>query len=99
MASLLVAGSFMIGIVPYTLSLIVPLEVSLLAEEAKMRKMLQAGAEVNHGMNGKAEGGSSEENVTKTRSMIRRWAKLNYGRMILPLTGAVIVCIEYIRGE
>lgn len=81
----------MIGIVPYTLSLIVPLEVTLLTKEVKMRKTLQVETKIDHQMDDKAERESSEKNAVKTKIMIRRWAKLNYGRMILSLIGVMCV--------
>lgn len=82
MYSLLVAGSFMIGIVPYTLSLIVPLEEVLLNKQARLVK---AAEKLDH--NGVSERKVSAE---ETRSLLNRWAVLNYGRTALPLVGLVV---------
>lgn len=87
---LLVAGAFMIGIVPFTLSMIVPLEEILLAKETKLAKAQDQAAEHTKGMNCKSESLKGEESAMETRRQLNRWALLNYGRTILPLVGALV---------
>lgn len=87
---LLVAGAFMIGIVPFTLSTIVPLEEIMLAKESKLSKARQQAAGHDKRTNGKADTLEGEESAAETRSLLKRWTMLNYGRTILPLVGALV---------
>jgi hypothetical protein len=77
---LLVAGAFMIGIVPFTLYMIVPTEEIMLKKEAKL----------DDGINGKAGTSGSEGSAAETRRLLKRWATLNYGRAILPMVGVLV---------
>ena len=88
--SLLIAGAFMIGIVPFTLSMIVPLEEIMLAKETKLSKAQQQAAENGKGINGRAEGLGGEGSAAETRRLLKRWAMLNYGRTILPVVGVLV---------
>lgn len=74
--SLIIAGSFMVGIVPYTLALIAPVEEILLKKEATMR--------------GKSATPKNERSALETKMQLQFWAKLNYGRAALPLVGTLI---------
>ncbi|MCJ1366946.1 hypothetical protein MMC16_006077 [Acarospora aff. strigata] len=87
---LLIAGSLMIGIVPYTLKMIVPIEEIMLQKEAKLTKARQPAAELDSGVNGKAEGLGSEGSAAETRGLLKRWVMLNYGRTMLPFAGALV---------
>lgn len=76
----------MIGIVPYTLALIVPVEEKLLRRESKLAKdrvankltPLEAGPDEN------------DDTYRNTREMLSRWNALNYGRTLLPVLGIAV---------
>jgi len=87
---LLVAGAFMIGIVPFTLYMIVPTEEIMLKKEAKLTKARQLAAKLDDGINGKAGTSGSEGSAAETRRLLKRWATLNYGRAILPMVGVLV---------
>ncbi|KAA6409708.1 MAG: hypothetical protein FRX48_06320 [Lasallia pustulata] len=84
---LLVAGSFMMGIVPFTLYMIVPVEEILLEKEAKLAKTQKLAAGHDTSIDGEAEAKGS---AAETRRLLKRWAKLNYVRTIFPLVGLVV---------
>lgn len=79
----------MIGIVPFTLKMIVPIEEIMLTKEAKLTKARQLAAEHN-GIDGKAEALGSDGSAAETRRLLKRWATLNYWRTTLPLVGALV---------
>lgn len=87
---LIVAGVFMVGLVPFTLATIVPQEEYLLGKEAKVTKQRRHTEDSKKVINGKIDVSGSEESVRETRAMVRRWIRLNYVRSILPLVGALI---------
>ena len=84
---LLVAGSFMMGIVPFTLYTIVPVEEILLEKEAKLAKTQKLAAGYDTSIDGEAEAKGS---ASETRRLLKRWAKLNYVRTTFPLVGLVV---------
>lgn len=74
---LFVAGSLMLGVVPYTIALVAPIN----------RKMMKRHAELT------AKSGKKEETAAtgaETKRLVKKWEVLNYGRMLLPLTGAIL---------
>ncbi|KAH6884203.1 hypothetical protein B0T10DRAFT_493739 [Thelonectria olida] len=81
---LLLAGSLMVGIVPYTLALIVPVEEVLLKREAKIAKARKDGSAPTEG-----------STMDDTMALLRRWNVLNYGRTMLPLLGAIVAWTLY----
>ncbi len=87
---LLIAGSFMIGVIPFTLSMIVPLEEIMLHKEGRLAKarQLAAGREKDGVFMGEVS--RSDGSAAETRRLLKRWAKLNYGRTILPVVGALV---------
>ena len=87
---LLIAGSLTVGIVPFTMKFIVPLEEILLAKEAKLSKTREPAVELRNGSNGKVLVERSEESAAETRKLMKRWTMLNYARTILPLAGALV---------
>lgn len=87
---LLIAGSFMIGVIPFTLSTIVPLEEIMLQKEGRLTKARQLAAERDNHVIFQAEVSKSDESAAETRRLLKRWAKLNYGRTLLPVLGALV---------
>ncbi|KAL1971162.1 hypothetical protein VTN77DRAFT_113 [Rasamsonia byssochlamydoides] len=80
MWTLLAAGSCMIGIVPFTLMTIVPLEKVLLGKEARLAKARRE----------KVEGPEDEASAAETRRLLKRFNTLNYVRTILPVVGVIV---------
>jgi hypothetical protein len=74
---LFVAGSLMLGVVPYTIAVVAPIN----------RKMMRRHAELT------AKTGKKEETAAsgaEAKRLVKMWEVLNYGRMLLPLTGAIL---------
>ncbi|GAM42126.1 hypothetical protein TCE0_043f15812 [Talaromyces pinophilus] len=74
---LFVAGSLMLGVVPYTIALVATIN----------RKMMKRHSELT------AKSGKKEETTAtaaETKRLVKKWEVLNYGRMLLPLTGAIL---------
>lgn len=80
----------MIGIVPFTLSMIVPIEEVMLKKEAKLNKTRKPTLELHDGINGKAQALGSEGSAAETMRLLKRWVMLNYGRTMLPLVGVLV---------
>ena len=77
--TLLLSAAFILSLVPYTLSIIVPLEKVLLKKEAQYRTKPRAE---------KDEGGNATS-LVETKALLVKFGKLNYVRTLLPLLGAV----------
>ena len=76
---LLLAGFLMLGILPYTGLMVAP----------GNRKMMKRWRELVD-ENGRAVREESKEGGVDSRERVRRWGRLNYGRVVLPLAGAFI---------
>ena len=80
----------MIGVIPFTLSMVVPLEEIMLHKEGRLTKARQLAAEPNNYVIFQAEVSNSDGSAAETRRLLKRWAKLNYGRTLLPVVGALV---------
>lgn len=78
---LVVAGLFMIGVVPFTLITISPTNRILMAREVN----LQSTAEKMGGKTDVQEKGTMED----SRRLVQKWANLNLIRAMLPAAGAL----------
>lgn len=76
---LLLAGCLMLGILPYTGLMVAP----------GNRKMMTRWRELVD-ENGMAVGEERKEGRVESRERVRRWGRLNYGRVVLPLAGAFV---------
>jgi hypothetical protein len=77
----------MIGIVPFTLVLIVPTEEKLLGKEAKLRRSRNFNLKTKD----KEEAASSFRHLSEdTRALMVHWNVLNYGRVVFPLLGMLL---------
>ncbi|KAG8527864.1 uncharacterized protein KY384_006780 [Bacidia gigantensis] len=87
---LLVAGAFIVGIVPFTLRFIVPLEETLLKKNAEVQKARGAQANEIAGEKIGAIVVGSDGGVPETRKQIEEWVRLNYIRTIFPAIGVAV---------
>ena len=71
----------MLGMVPYTLMWIVPLEEVLLKREKDLMKF---------GDEAKSKSKEKQESLARTRKLLERWVTLNYCRMSIPFVGVMI---------
>lgn len=67
----------MLGVVPYTIALVAPIN----------RKMMKRHSELTVKSGKKEETSATAE---ETKRLVKKWEVLNYGRMLLPLTGAIL---------
>lgn len=84
--TLLLSAGFILSLVPYTLSMIVPLEKVLLTKEAQYRTKPPR-AEKN-------EGGNAAS-LAETKALLVKFGKLNYIRTFLPLLGVLTAWIAW----
>lgn len=80
---LLVAGVLAVSLVPFTLTMIVPLEETLLKRHGKLSR----GDNDTPGK-GKLENGAAVD-AAKSREAMKKWVSLNYIRTLLPLTTVI----------
>ena len=76
---LLLAGCLMVGILPYTGLIVAP------GNRIMMRRWKELVDK-----NGRAVGQESKERGLESRERVRRWGRLNYGRVVLPIAGAFV---------
>lgn len=79
----------MLGMVPYTLKWIVPLEEVLLKKERDLLKERDLQSP-EKGERSSGPSHSSRETLDETRELLARRVFLNYGRMVIPFVGVVI---------
>jgi hypothetical protein len=82
------SGLLVLGIVPYTLLFIVPVEEPLLKKEKAMRRPQSVGSVDSSPEGGKQAG-------LQTMSLLQRWNVLNYGRTVLPFAGMLLAWSIY----
>lgn len=78
-ARLLLAGTLMLGILPYTWLVVSPGNKKMMV---RWRELVDA--------KGGAVGEEGKEGGVVSRERVGRWARLNYGRVVLPLAGALV---------
>lgn len=78
----LLSGLFMFGMVPYTLTWVVPLEEMLLKRERDIV--------VSEEGPSKSDGNNPQRALVDTTAMLHRWVALNYYRMVIPFVGVII---------
>ena len=76
---LLLAGCLMLGIVPYTGLIVAPGNKEMMT---RWKELVDE--------NGRAVGEENKGSGVESRERVRRWGRLNYGRVVLPLAGAFI---------
>ena len=86
--ALLLSGLFMFGMVPFTLTWIVPLEEVLLKRE---KDLIKSGDETKS----KIASHDGQSSHAGTRKMLERWVTLNYCRMVMPFVGVLIAWILF----
>lgn len=82
---LILAGLFMIGVVPYTLITVSPTNRILMAREKLLIE--RSYAETNESVTATSLEGETMED---SRRLVNKWARLNYIRAALPAVGAVL---------
>lgn len=80
-ARLLLAGTLMFGILPYTALIVAPGNRKMMT---RWRELVDENGRVRGGEERKEGGG------VESRERVRRWGRLNYGRVVLPLAGAFV---------
>ncbi|KAJ5089209.1 hypothetical protein N7532_007893 [Penicillium argentinense] len=83
---LVVAAVFAISLVPYTLTVIVPLEETLLKRQGNLSR-----GNLEQSSKGKVKNTEATADAIRSREMMERWISLNYIRTLLPLTTVVWV--------
>lgn len=88
--SLLVAGSSIFCIVPFTFYIMFPIEDIIIAKETRLMMTRWPATEPQSGINGKVEVLKCEGSDGETRRLSKGWATLNYGRAILSFVGVLV---------
>ena len=78
---ILLSGFFMFGMVPYTLTWVVPLEDTLMKRERDLEKF---------GDEAKSKNDERRQSLARTRKLLEYWVTLNYCRMFIPFVGVMI---------